>query len=604
MARSRSGSSRLSATERIALDAGTVWLEGSLFRGRPDWAALRRASWPRLGDEEKAFLDGPVEEVCRQVEPWRLGEERRLPREVWQLLCRERFFGLAIPREYGGRGFSPAGLSAVFAKLGSRSLGLSACVLIPNSVGPGELLLAYGTEEQKRHYLPRLARGEEIPCFALTEPEAGSDAASLRARAEVQRAADGSLALRLSWEKRYITLAPIATLLGLAVRLLDPEELLGLGPEPGITVVLVPTSLPGVEIGRYHDPMGIPFPNGPTSGSGVVVGVEAILGGKAGAGQGWRMLMEALAAGRGVSLPAQSAGGVRYLARAVSAYAGVRRQFGVPLAELEGVAEKLGEIAGLAYLLDAARLTTLGALEDGERPALAAAMLKLHATELARRVAALGMDVVAGAALMRGPRNFLADAWTGVPIGITVEGANLLTRTLIVFGQGALRADPRARRSFEALASGDRARLLTAALAQLGAFLGKLARLARLELSRGALALPPYSGPSARLARRLDWASARFAVLADLALLLYRGRLKRRERLTGRLADMLGWLYLGAAVVKRFESEGRRDGDRPWLEWAGAEALAQIQQAAEGAVAGLGLPGWLRAVVERSRGCL
>ncbi len=591
---SSAAKARISETERIALDAGTVWLERGLFRGRPDFHRIAESLYPSLTAEEQRFLDGPVEAVCRSVDPWRLSQEGVLPEATWNLLRREGFFGLAIAPEHGGKGFSALALSAVFGKLASRSLGLSAYVLIPSSVGPGELLAHYGTAEQRASYLPRLARGEEIPCFALTEPEAGSDASSLRSTGVVCRDGRGELSLRLDWDKRYITLAPVATLLGLAVRLLDPEELLGRGPAPGITVVLVPASTPGVEIGSRHDPLGVPFPNGPTRGRGVVLPVAAILGGPGAAGHGWKMLMEALAAGRAVSLPAQSAAGVKKVARVVGAYAAVRRQFGLPLGRFEAVTAELAEIAGASYLVEAARVWSCGALAAGERPAVVAAILKLRTTELARSVVARGMDVMAGAGVCRGPSNLLAEGWVGAPIGITVEGANLLTRSLILFGQALLRCHPTVLAEAEALEQGDRRALALAVLRHF-AFAGRNAlRLLRLELSGGRWVGSGLSGPAGRWARRLAWGSARFAALVELALLAHGPGIKRRERATGRLADALSWLYLGAAVVKRFTAEGERREDEAAFEWASRTCLGEVGWALDALVEQLPLPRLLR----------
>ncbi|MEA2601044.1 MAG: acyl-CoA dehydrogenase [Acidobacteriota bacterium] len=582
LARSKNLVPRMSETEREALEAGTVWVDGELFSGRPDFQRMLAEPYPELTARERAFLDGPVEEVCRMLDPWELSRRRELPATVWSFLKRERFFGLTIPQEYGGLAFSALACSSIFGKLASRSLPLSAIVLIPNSVGPAELLLAYGTDEQRRHYLPRLARGEEIPCFALTEPEAGSDAASLTSEGIVCRARDGRIALRLSWRKRYITLAPVATLLGLAVRLRDPENLLGQGEDVGITCVLVPTATPGVEIGRRHDPLGIPFPNGPTSGRDVVVPLDAIPGGAAGAGKGWKMLMEALSAGRSISLPAQSAGGAKLTARVVGAYAAVRRQFGLPIGRFEGIEEPLARIAGLTYLMEAARIYTCGAVDSGHKPAVVSAIVKLQETELLRRLVLDGMDVLGGAGLCRGPRNLLADGYTGAAIGITVEGANILTRTLILFGQGLIRCHPWARKEIGAVAAGD-ARGLRRALFGHARFLaGNLLRSAWLGLSRGRLARSPVSGPTARYYRRLSWASARFAVLADLAMLSLGGRLKFKEKLSGRFGDVLSWMYLGMSTLRRFEAEGGREEDLPLVRWALDWSLAQIQEAFEG----------------------
>jgi acyl-CoA dehydrogenase len=582
LARSRGLLPRMSGTEREALEAGTVWVDGELFSGRPDFRRMLAEPYPGLTERERAFLDGPVEEACRRVDPWELNRRREIPPEVWAFLKRERFFGLTIPEEFGGLAFSALACSGIFGKLASRSLALSAVVLIPNSVGPAELLLAYGTEEQRRFYLPRLARGEEIPCFALTEPEAGSDAASLTSEGTVFRGRDGRLALRLNWRKRYITLAPVATLLGLAVRLRDPENLLGRGQDVGITCVLVPASTPGVEIGRRHDPLGIPFPNGPTEGHDVVVPLDAVIGGAAGAGRGWKMLMEALSAGRSISLPAQSAGGAKWVARVTGAYAAVRRQFGSPIGRFEGIEEPLARIAGFTYLMEAARVYTCGAVDSGHKPAVISAVMKLQQTELLRRLVLDGMDVLGGAGLCRGPRNLLADGYTGAAIGITVEGANILTRSLILFGQGAIRCHPYAQKEIRALAEGDSKALRRALVGHAGFLLGNLVRSLLLGLTRGRLARSPVSGPTSRYYRRLAWASARFAALADLAMLSLGGKLKLREKLSGRFADALSWMVLGVCALRRFEAEGRLQEDLPLVRWALDESLARVQEAFEG----------------------
>ncbi|HMB53903.1 MAG TPA: acyl-CoA dehydrogenase [Thermoanaerobaculia bacterium] len=580
---------RISATERQALEAGTVWVERELFTGKPDLDRLAALPYPELTDAERAFLEGPVEEVCRKVDPWRLGQERALPEEVWAYLREHRFFGLAIPPEHGGLGFSALAQSTVFAKLASRSLALSAIVLIPNSVGPGELLVEYGTPEQQERWLPRLARGEEIPCFALTEPSAGSDAASLTSRGVVFRGDDGEPAIRLDWEKRYITLAPVATLVGLAFRLYDPEGLLGEVEDGegdlGITVALVPTSLPGVEVGRRHDPMGLALPNGPTRGRGVVVPLDAIVGGPAQAGRGWKMLMEALAGGRAISLPAQSVGGAKVVARVAGAYAGVREQFGVPIARFEGIEEKLARIAGLAYLMDACRVVTCGAVDAGERPAVVSALMKYRQTELGREVVADGMDVLAGAALMRGPKNPLADGWEAAPIGITVEGANVLTRTLIAFGQGAIRSHPYLGRAMAAAEADDPGELRRAVLGGLGAYVGHLLRTTWLDWTGARFVAAPGDRALRRSWQRLAWAASRFALLADTALAGYGPQIKLREKLSGRFADALSWMLAAACVLRRHEAEGRRPEDLPLARWAAGHALAETQRALDGVAA-------------------
>jgi acyl-CoA dehydrogenase len=572
----------LSPTEREALEAGTVWADTELFSGKPDFTRLLSEPYPRLSDEERAFLEGPVTEVCRRVDEWEVSRRRELPPSVLPFLKEHGFFGLNIPREYGGKAFSALGCSAVFGKLASRSLALSSLVLIPNSVGPAELLLAHGTRYQKDHYLPRLARGEEIPCFALTEPGAGSDAASLRSRGVVFRGTDGRLLLRLDFKKRYITLAPVSTLIGLAVRLQDPENLLGGGEDVGITCVLLPASTRGVEIGRRHDPLGVPFPNGPIEGRDVVVPADAIIGGPAGAGRGWRMLMEALAGGRAISVPAQSVAGMKAIARGIGAYAAVRRQFGLPIGRFEGIEEPLSRIAGLTYVLEAARVYTCGAVDSGHRPSVISAIIKYHSTEALRALVADGMDIMGGAGLCLGPRNLIAKGHLGAPIGITVEGANILTRTLIIYGQGAIRCHPYTQREIQALAGGDAGALAKALLGHLGFFLRNLVREAVLSLTRGALAAAPVADPTARYYRRLAWASARFSVLSDLALVSFGPRLKIRGKLTGRFADALSWMYLGLATLRRFEAEGRRGEDRPLVQWALDHSLDRIQAAFDG----------------------
>jgi len=582
---------RMSATEREALEAGSVWIDGDLFSGRPDLARLASIPYAPEGAltaEEQAFLDGPVEAVCRRVDDWTLQRTRELPAEVWNLLKRERFFGLTLPVEHGGLGFSTLAASTVFGKLASRSLGLSAVVLIPNSVGPGELLLDDGTPEQQAHFLPRLARGEEIPCFALTEPEAGSDAASIRSRGVVFRGDDGRPMLRLDWEKRYITLAPVATLLGLAVRLEDPEEILGRGPEPGITVVLVSTDTPGVEIGMYHDPMGVPFPNGPTRGRAVVVPAERIIGGPEHAGRGWRMLMEALSAGRSISLPAQSVGGAKGVARAVGAYAMVRRQFGMPVGRFEGIEEPLARIAGRTYLMEAVRVATCCAVDAGERPAVVSGIVKSMQTELLRQVVTDGMDVTAGAGLCLGPRNLLARGWTGAPIGITVEGANILTRTLIVFGQGLFRSHPRVLTLVRAAETGTVRAFRRALVGFAGSVLANLARAKWRSMTGGhfvRVPRPRRSGPAGRRGilatewRRLARASSTFAALTDLALLSYGGALKLKGKQSGRFADALSWMLFATCALRRFEAEGQRTEDLPLAHWAVAESLSRADRA-------------------------
>ena len=585
----------ISDTEREAIEAGDVWVDGELFSGKPDLHALARTPWPGLSEAERAFLDGPVEQVCRMVDDWQVWQDRDLPREVWDFLGKQRFFGMIVPKAFEGLGFSATAHSAVIQKLASRSMPLAITVMVPNSLGPAELILHHGTDEQKQHWLPRLARGEEIPCFALTEPAAGSDAAAMEARGVVFRRANGELALRLTWNKRYITLAAVATVLGLAFKLEDPDELLGKGKQLGITCALIPTNTKGVVLGRRHDPLGVPFYNCPTSGQDVEVPLDAIIGGGAGAGRGWRMLMECLAAGRGISLPATSCGGAKLVARAVGAYAGVRKQFGLEIGRFEGIEEKLARIAGNAWLLDAARLFVTGGLDAGLKPPVVTAMAKYQFTELFRESINDGMDVQGGAAISRGPNNTLAHAYVGTPISITVEGANVLTRTLMVFGQGAIRCHPYARREIEALAAKDRAAFDRAFWAHVGHVIRNGVRAALLSLSRGRLARSPVSGPSAVHWRRVAWASATFALLADLAMAGLGGDLKRKEKLTGRFADVFSWLLLVTAALRRFEADGRKSEDLPLLHWSCEQGFLRMSQALQGIVRNLRIPflSWL-----------
>jgi acyl-CoA dehydrogenase len=583
---------QISDTERVAIAAGSVWLDGELFSGHPDLHALAQAAYPDLDERERAFLQGPVERVCAMTDDWQVHQERDLPRAVWDYLAAERFFGLTIAPRYGGLGFSPSANSAVVQKLASRSLPLAITVMVPNSLGPAELLGHYGTEAQKQRWLPGLASGRELPCFALTEPGAGSDAGSIQARGVVFRGDDGRLYLRLDWQKRYITLAAVATVLGLACQVHDPENLLGKGPFPGITCVLVPADTEGVRRGRRHDPMGVPFYNCPIEGHGVVVPLEdAVIGGTGGIGQGWRMLMECLAAGRGISLPATATGGAQLAARTAGAYAAVRQQFGLAIGRFEGVEEPLARIAGHTYLLEACRRYVNGALDQGQQPAVVTAIAKYHSTELWRTVVNDAMDVLGGAGISRGPRNLLASGYIGTPICITVEGANILTRTLMIFGQGAIRCHPYAYRELDALAKGDAVQFDAAFWPHLGHVLRVACRTLLLGLSGGRLCLAPVRGAAKGYWRRLSFASAEFALAADLAMGALGGELKRKEALTGRFADWFSWQFLLSAALRRFEAEGRRREDLPLLQWVAEQAFARMQTARTGIYQNLRLPG-------------
>jgi acyl-CoA dehydrogenase len=574
----------MSETERTALEAGTVWWDGELFSGSPRWKKLLDFEKLPLSERERAFMDGPVAELCRLVDDWQIGLDGDLPPEVWEFLKQNRFFGMIIPEQYGGLGFSARAHSDVITMLSSRSATVAVTAMVPNSLGPGELLLHYGTEEQKRHYLPRLARGEEIPCFALTGPEAGSDAAATRSVGIVCRGTwEGRevLGMNLEWNKRYITLAPVATVVGLAFRLLDPDRLLGEREDIGITCALIPAGLPGVEIGERHDPLGAAFLNGPTTGKDVFVPLEFIIGGREMAGQGWRMLMESLAAGRSISLPALAVAGAQTSARLTGAYCTVREQFGVPIGRFEGVEEPLARIAGHAYFMDAARTLIAGAVDAGERPAVLSAVVKAYLTEGMRRCINDAMDIRAGAGICQGPRNLLARAYCSLPIAITVEGANILTRTLIVFGQGAIRCHPFAHAEMEAVRQRDLVAFDRAFWGHVGFVARNVVRSIALGLSGGRLGRP-VPGEAGRHLARLGRMSTAFAVVCDAAMGTLGGDLKRREKLSGRLADAVAWLYLGSAAVKRYWDEGQPKQDLPYLRWSVDLAVYEIQQALRG----------------------
>ena len=587
----------ISKTEKEAIDAGTVWVEAELFSGRPDFCRLLEQPYPELTGQEQAFLDGPVKQACDMSDDWEVHQRRDLSPETWDFLKRQRFFGMIIPEEYGGLGFSPSANSAVVTKLATANAPLAITVMVPNSLGPAELLIHYGTEAQKDHYLPRLARGQEMPAFALTEPGAGSDAGAIQSSGTVFRGDDGELYLRLDWNKRYITLAAISTVLGLAFKLKDPENLLGRGEDVGITCALIPTDTPGVELGRRHDPLGVPFYNCPTRGRDVVVPLEdAVIGGAAGAGQGWRMLMESLAAGRGISLPAMAVGGTTKTARVAGAHALIRKQFGLSIGKFEGIEEPLARLGGRTYLLEAARRYTCGGLDQGAKPAVVTAMAKLYFTEINRLAITDGMDILAGNAISRGPRNALAHAHWAMPIAITVEGANILTRTLMIFGQGAIRCQPYPLRQIRAMEAWDVKEFDRAFWGHLGHVVRNLTRALVLSLTRGRLASSQgVVGPAAGYVRKLAWASASFAFLADLAMGTLGGDLKRKEKLTGRFADVFSWMYLAAAVLRRFEAEGRRQEDLPFFHWSMQHAIAHIQGGFDGLFENLRVPGltWL-----------
>ena len=582
----------LSATEQTALEAGTVGFEGELFSGKPDWQQLLSQPKPELSTEEQAFLDGPVEELCGMIDDWQITHELGdLPPEVWAFIKKNKFFGMIIPKQYGGLQFSALAHSAVLQKLSTASATVSSTVAVPNSLGPAELLLHYGTEEQKNHYLPRLAVGEEIPCFALTGPYAGSDATSIPDYGIVCRQlVDGveTLGVKLTFDKRYITLAPIATVVGLAFRLYDPDHLLGETEDLGITLALLPRSTPGLQIGRRHFPLNIPFQNGPIHGKDVFAPLSTIIGGPQMAGHGWRMLVEVLSVGRAISLPSNATGAMRASAAATGAYARMRKQFGLAIARFEGVEEALARIGGLTYATAALSRATAAAVDRGEKPAVTSAIAKYHATEWARQVAGDTMDVHGGKAVQLGPKNYAARGWESVPIAITVEGANIMTRSLMIFGQGAIRCHPYVLKEMQALSIadyGEKLRTFDGLLfGHIGFGISNAVRSLVLGLTGASIGQGAGDTYTRRFYRKLDRYSAALALTADVFMGVLGGKLKFKEKLSARLGDVLSYLYIASSMLKRYEDTGRPEVDRPLLAWAFHECMWRTQMALDGAI--------------------
>ncbi|MGF6591305.1 acyl-CoA dehydrogenase [Pseudomonas sp. 2835] len=576
----------MSQTEREAIDAGTVWWDGELFSGRPDWNTLLGYSKAELTEEEQAFIDGPTEELCAMVSDWQIGQDLDLPPAAWEHIKNHGFFALIIPKEYGGKGFSAYAHSQVAMKLATRSGDLASTVMVPNSLGPAELLLHYGTDEQRNHYLPRLARGDEIPCFALTGPLAGSDAGAMPDTGVIckgQWQGEEVIGLRLNWEKRYITLGPVATLLGLAFKAYDPEHLLGDKEELGISLALIPTDTPGVEIGKRHLPLGAAFMNGPNSGKDVFVPLDFLIGGQDMLGKGWMMLMNCLSVGRSISLPAVGTGAAKYTSLVTGQYARIREQFNVPLAAFEGIQESLARIGGNAFLMDSARLLTAKAVDLGEKPSVLSAILKYHLTERGRECIQHAMDVHGGKGIIMGPNNYLGRNWQGAPIFITVEGANILSRNLMIFGQGAIRCHPFVLKEMALAGREDHDQALKEfdhlLMQHIGFAVGNAASTLVLGLGLGHFEKVPGDALSQGYFRALNRQAAAFALLADLCMMLLGGELKRRERLSARLGDVLSHLYLGSAALKRYYDLNSPEHLRPLLRWAMEESLGQAEKA-------------------------
>jgi acyl-CoA dehydrogenase len=573
----------MSQTEREALEAGNTWWEAELFSGNPNWKVLQNLPVARLTEEEQAFIDGPVETLCGMLDDWDITHNRKdLPPEVWEYIKTQKFCGMIIPKHYGGLDFSDTGHSEIVMKISSRSTTAAVTVMVPNSLGPAKLLLAYGTDQQKNYYLPRLASGEEIPAFALTGPHAGSDASAMPDTGIVCYGAfegqDNVLGIRLNWEKRYITLGPVATVLGLAFKLYDPDKLIGGKKNIGITVALIPTNTPGVSIGRRHFPLDSAFQNGPNWGKDVFIPMDWIIGGIAQVGNGWKMLMQSLATGRAISLPALSVGAAKFTCRNTGAYARIREQFKLPIGELEGIEEPLSRMAGETYILDAARKVTTAALDNGEKPAVISAILKYELTERMRRIVNDGMDIHGGAGICMGPKNYLGRLYQVIPVSITVEGANILTRTLMIFGQGAIRCHPYLQKEMAALQQNNLPEFDKILFRHLGFFMHNMAASLWLGLTNARFHNVPGDKDTRRYYRQIARLSVNFALLADFALLTLGGALKRKERISGRFADALSNLYLCSCVLKHYQDQGCPKDDAPLLHWACRQTIYRAQQ--------------------------
>ena len=577
----------MSETEKSAIDAGTTWWEADLFCGRPDWEKLHQYPMPKLTIEEQAFIDGPVEVVCSMLDDWEATHELTdLPQDVWQYLKDNKFFAMIIKKEYGGLEFSAFAQSCVLQKLTSKSTLLSSIVGVPNSLGPGELLQHYGTEDQKNHYLPRLASGAEIPCFALTSPEAGSDASAIPDYGVVCKGmweGEEVIGLSLTWNKRYITLAPVATVLGLAFKMQDPDGLLGDTKDLGITCALIPTNMPGVEIGRRHFPLNVPFQNGPTRGKDIFVPLDYIIGGPEMAGQGWRMLVECLSVGRAITLPSNSVGGIKTIALASGSYSRIRRQFRLPIGQMEGVEESLAKLAGYAYSSDAAVSMSTGAVDLGEKPSVVSAIIKYHLTEQMRDSTIHAMDVHGGKGIMLGPNNYLGRGYQGAPIAITVEGANILTRNMIIYGQGAIRCHPFVLTELNACAIEDKEEALAvfdkALMGHVGFTISNLVRTKWLAFTGARFTNTPYKDETAEFYRIASRFSASLALMSDISMAVFGGSLKRKERISARLGDLLSYLYLVSATLKRYNDEGRKKEDFALVQWSCQDHLYHCQRA-------------------------
>ncbi|GDX35585.1 acyl-CoA dehydrogenase [Alphaproteobacteria bacterium] len=577
---------KISETEKIALTSGNTWIDSEIFSGRPNFNKIFKEKYPVLNDEEKSFLNNEVEEVCKMCVDYDVQLRRDLSPEVWKYLGDKKFFGMIIPKKYGGLGFSAYAHSCVVEKLASRSVVLAITTMVPNSLGPAELLLHYGTKDQQDYYLPRLAIGQELPCFALTEPTAGSDATSIISNGILFKDSDGIIKIRLNWNKRYITLGAYASLIGLAFQLRDPQRLMFSQEEVGITCALIPYNTPGVRQGRRHDPLATPFVNSPINGENVIITLDAIIGKEKGLGKGWQMLMECLSVGRGISLPATSSGGSKLVLRTVTAYGLIREQFGTPIAKFEGVEEIIARIASRTYALDAMRRFSAGAVDSGIKPAVIGAIAKYHSTEIFRQNINDGMDILGGSAIIRGPRNILANPYFSTPISITVEGSNVMTRSLIHFGQGSIMSHPYAFKEISALQNNDLVSFDKEFFNHVGHLFSNIIRAFLMSLTRGNFNIHPAHFFSKDLtvvySKKIAWCSTIFAVLADIALARYGGNLKRKEKLNGRFGDALSAMYIAISILRKYEFNGKKPEECDIAKLALKEQLNKAQIAIDG----------------------
>jgi len=573
---------KISQTEKIALTSGSIWVDGQLFSGKPDFKWIFSQNYPSLSKEEKNFIDNEVEQLCKICDDYSVQKNRDLPEKVWKFLAQKKFYGIIIPKKYGGLGFSAYGHSVIIEKLSSRSVPLAITAMVPNSLGPAELLLNYGTKEQRDYYLPRLASGKDLPCFALTETLAGSDATSIESSGELFKDKSGKIKIKLNFSKRYITLGAYATLIGLAFQLRDPNNLLFDNENVGITCALIPNKTKGIIQGRRHDPLATPFINSPIDGKDVIIDIDNIIGGDNGLGNGWKMLMECLAAGRGISLPSTSSGGSKLISLVTSSYCTIRQQFNSSLAKFEGIEEVLARIFSRTYSVDAMKSFTAASVDAGAKPAVISSIAKYHATEIFRQNINDGMDVIGGKGIIRGPNNILANAYLSTPISITVEGANIMTRSLIQFGQGAIMCHPYVYREIEALENNNLKDFDYAFFGHIQHLISNLARSILLSITRGHISKPFGCKFSDKYQRKIAWCSASFALLTDIALAKFGGNLKRKEKLNGRFGDILSAMYIATATLRKFQANGSKKEEQPIVEYAIKEQITKAQYAIEG----------------------